>query len=173
MGPVDPRSVCSEWNRPNVSRMEYYDDPNAPAPTAIVAAASAVVVNDEHKILLQRRKDNDLWSLPGGAMEIGESIAQTVLREVQEESGLHVEVVRLVGIYTDPRHVIAYSNGEVRQQFSICFACRVVGGELRPSDESTDVAFFAPDELEDLNIQPSIRLRLQHYLENRTQPAIV
>jgi len=156
-----------------VSRTEYYNDPNAPAPNAIVAAASAVVVNDEHKILLQRRRDNNLWSLPGGAMELGESIAHTVVREVQEESGLHVEVVRLVGIYTDPRHVIAYSNGEVRQQFSICFACRVIGGELRRSDESTEVAFFAPDELEDLSIQPSIRVRLQHYLENRTQPAIV
>ena len=106
-------------------------------------------------------------------MELGESIAQTVVREVQEESGLYVELVRLVGIYTDPRHVIAYSNGEVRQQFSICFACRVIGGELRRGDESTEVSFFAPDELEDLTIQPSIRLRLQHYLENRTQPAIV
>jgi ADP-ribose pyrophosphatase YjhB (NUDIX family) len=156
-----------------VSRTEYYDDPDAPAPNAIVAAASAVVVNDEGKILLQRRKDNDLWSLPGGAMELGESIAQTIVREVQEESGLRVELVRLVGIYTDPRHLIAYSNGEVRQQFSICFACRVIGGELRRSDESTEIGFFAPEELKDLSIQPSIRLRLQHYLENRTQPVIV
>jgi ADP-ribose pyrophosphatase YjhB (NUDIX family) len=156
-----------------VSRTEYFDDPNAPAPNAIVAAASAVVVNAEHKILLQRRRDNDLWSLPGGAMELGESIAQTVVREVQEESGLRVEVVRLVGIYTDPRHLIAYSNGEVRQQFSICFACSVIGGVLRSSDESTEIGFFTPDELKDLSIQPSIRLRLQHYLENGTQPVIV
>ena len=156
-----------------MSRTEYFDDPNAPAPSAIVAAASAVVVNDERKILLQRRRDNNLWSLPGGAMELGESIAQTVVREVQEESGLQVEIVRLVGIYTDPRHVIAYSNGEVRQQFSICFACRVIGGELRRSDESTEIGFFTPEELKDLSIQPSIRLRLQHYLENRTQPVIV
>jgi ADP-ribose pyrophosphatase YjhB (NUDIX family) len=156
-----------------VSRTEYFDDPNAPAPNAIVAAASAVVVNDEQKILLQRRTDNDLWSLPGGAMEIGESITQTLVREVREESGLYVEPVRLVGIYTDPRHVIAYSNGEVRQQFSICFACRVIGGQLRHSDESTEVAFFAPEELDGLSIQPSIRLRLEHYLENRSQPVIV
>jgi ADP-ribose pyrophosphatase YjhB (NUDIX family) len=156
-----------------LSRTEYFDDPNAPAPSAIVAAASAVVVNDERKILLQRRRDNNLWSLPGGAMELGESIAQTVVREVQEESGLQVEIVRLVGIYTDPRHVIAYSNGEVRQQFSICFACRVIGGELRRSDESTEIGFFTPEELKDLSIQPSIRLRLQHYLENRAQPVIV
>ena len=155
-----------------MSRREYYDDPSAPAPNAIVAAASAVVVNDEHKILLQRRKDNDLWSLPGGTMEIGESIAQTVLREVREESGMQVELVRLVGIYTDPRHVIAYSNGEVRQQFSICFACRVIGGELRRGDESTEVGFFAPDELKGLPIQSSIQIRLQHFLENRSQPVI-
>ena len=106
-------------------------------------------------------------------MELGESIAQTVMREVQEESGLRVELVRLVGIYTDPRHLVAYSNGEVRQQFSICFACRVVGGELRRSVESTEIGFFSSAEFKDLSIQPSIRLRLQHYLENRTQPVIV
>lgn len=155
-----------------MSRKEYYDDPSAPTPNAIVPAASAVVANEEHKVLLQRRKDNDLWSLPGGAMQVGESIAETIVREVREESGLDVEVVRLVGIYTDPRQVIAYSDGEVRQQFSICFACRVTGGQLRKGDESTDVGFFAPAEFDQLNIQPSIRLRLQHYLENRSQPII-
>ena len=156
-----------------MSRTEYFDDPNAPAPNVIVAAASAVVVSADNKILLQKRKDNDLWSLPGGAMELGESIVQTIIREVKEESGLDAELVRLVGIYTDPRHVIAYSDGEVRQQFSICFACRVIGGELRHGSESTEVGFFAPSELENLNIQPSIRLRLQHYLEERSQPVIV
>jgi ADP-ribose pyrophosphatase YjhB (NUDIX family) len=156
-----------------MSRKEYYDDPAAPTPNAIVPAASAVVANEEHKVLLQRRKDNDLWSLPGGAMQVGESIAETTVREVREESGLDVEIVRLVGIYTDPRQVIAYSDGEVRQQFSICFACRVTGGQLRKGDESTDIGFFAPTEFDQLNIQPSIRLRLQHYLENRSQPIIV
>jgi ADP-ribose pyrophosphatase YjhB (NUDIX family) len=106
-------------------------------------------------------------------MQVGESIAETTVREVREESGLDVEIVRLVGIYTDPRQVIAYSDGEVRQQFSICFACRVTGGQLRKGDESTDIGFFAPTEFDQLNIQPSIRLRLQHYLENRSQPIIV
>jgi ADP-ribose pyrophosphatase YjhB (NUDIX family) len=156
-----------------VSRTEYYDDPNAPTPNAIVPAASAVVVNDQNEILLQRRRDNDLWSLPGGEMVIGESIAQAIVREVKEESGLEVMVVRLVGIYSDPLHVIAYSDGEVRQQFSICFACRVVGGELQTGDESSEVGFFDPKQLDSLNIQPSIRLRLQHFLENRLEPVIV
>ena len=156
-----------------MSRREYFDDPTAPKPNAIVPAASAVVVNDDGQLLLQRRTDNDYWSLPGGAMEVGESIAQTIAREVREETGLEVETTRLVGIYSDPRHVIAYSNGEVRQQFSICFACRVVGGELRRGDESSDIGFFAKEQLMNLNIQPSIRLRLQHFLEDRPEPVIV
>ena len=156
-----------------MSRREYFDDPTAPKPNAIVPAASAVVVNDYGHLLLQRRTDNDYWSLPGGAMEVGESIAQTIAREVREETGLEVETTRLVGIYSDPRHVIAYSNGEVRQQFSICFACRVVGGELHRSDESSDIGFFPKEQLANLNIQPSIRLRLQHFLEDRPEPVIV
>ena len=155
-----------------MSRTEYYDDPNAPTPNAIVPAASAVVVNEQRKILLQRRKDNGMWSLPGGAMIIGESIAQTIVREVKEESGLDVTIVRLVGIYSDPRHVIAYSDGEVRQQFSICFACRTVGGELIPGDETSEVGFFDPQDLDGIDVQLSIRLRLQHFLENRSEPVI-
>jgi ADP-ribose pyrophosphatase YjhB (NUDIX family) len=156
-----------------MSRREYFDDPKAPRPNAIVPAASAVVVNDGGELLLQRRKDNDYWSLPGGAIELGESIAQTIAREVREETGLEVELTRLVGIYSDPRHVIAYSNGEVRQQFSICFACRAVGGELRRGEESSDIGFFSKEQLGSLKIQPSIRLRLQHFLEDRPEPVIV
>ena len=155
-----------------MSRREYFDDPMAPRPNAIVPAASAVIVNDGGELLLQRRKDNDYWSLPGGVMELGESIAQTIVREVREETGLEVELTRLVGIYSDPRHVIAYTNGEVRQQFSICFACRVVGGELHHSDESSDIGFFPKNRLASLNIQPSIRIRLQHFLEDRPEPVI-
>ena len=61
-------------------------------------------------------------------MKSGETIAETAIREVKEESGIDVEVVALVGIYTNPHHVGEYSDGEVRQQFSVCFACRPVGG---------------------------------------------
>ena len=154
-------------------RREYFDDPSAPRPNSLVPAASGVVVDGDGRILLQRRADSGLWSLLGGAMDPGESIADTILREVREESGLEVEVVRLVGIYSDPRSVIEYADGEVRQQFSICFACRIAGGELRQSDESTELRFFAPAELDGIEVQPSIRVRLQHYLENRSNPVVV
>jgi 8-oxo-dGTP pyrophosphatase MutT (NUDIX family) len=153
-------------------RTDYYDDPNAPKPNSTVPAASAVVVNDADEILLHRRSDNDLWSVPGGAMELGESILQTVVREVREETGLEVRPGRVVGIYTDPRSVIAFEDGEVRQQFSICFVCTIIGGRLAVSSESTEVQFVAPGAIDDLAISPPVRLRIRHYLENRSEPAV-
>ena len=77
-------------------------------------------------------------------MDFGETIAQTAVREVREETGLDVEIDGIVGIYSDPRHVIEYSDGEVRQQFNICFGARLIDGTLRRSDESTDVRWVPP-----------------------------
>nr|MDQ3344522.1 NUDIX domain-containing protein [Actinomycetota bacterium] len=68
-----------------MGRTEYHNDPNAPKPNSLVVAVSAVVTNDAGEILLHRRSDNELWSVPGGAMELGESISQAVAREVKEE----------------------------------------------------------------------------------------
>ena len=153
-------------------RIEHFNDPAAPPANSLVPAASAVVVDDAGRILLHRRTDNALWSIPGGAMEVGESIAETVVREVKEETGLDVEPERVVGIYSNPQHVIEYADGEVRQQFSICFACRLVGGQVALSDESSEVGFFTPAEIEAMPMHASIRLRIRHYLEHRPEPVI-
>jgi ADP-ribose pyrophosphatase YjhB (NUDIX family) len=145
---------------------DYYNDPNAPRANTIVPATSAIVTDQRGRILLHRRSDNQFWSIPGGTMEIGETIRDTVIREVKEETGLDVEPQRLVGIYSNPNHVIAYPNGEVRQQFSICFACRLLGGRLTTGDESLGVGFFAPAQIEQIPVHPSVRLRIKHYLES-------
>jgi ADP-ribose pyrophosphatase YjhB (NUDIX family) len=155
-----------------VKRVEHLNDPNAPAANNLVPGASAVVVDRAGRILLHRRADNELWSIPGGAMEVGEQIADTAVREVKEETGLDVEPDGIVGIYSNPQHVVEYANGEVRQQFSVCFACRVVGGDLAVSNESLEVGFFAPAEIEGMPMHESIRLRIRHYLEHRPQPVI-
>jgi ADP-ribose pyrophosphatase YjhB (NUDIX family) len=155
-----------------VSRVEHFNDPDAPAANSLVPAASAVVVDQDGRILLHRRDDNELWSIPGGAMETGERIADTAVREVKEETGLEVRPEALVGIYTDPRHVVEYGDGEVRQQFSVCFACRVLGGELSTGEESLEVGFYTPAEIDAMPMHESIRLRIRHYLEHRPQPVI-
>ncbi len=154
------------------TRIDYLNDPNAPKANSIIPAASAIIRNEEGKILLHRRSDNNTWALPSGAMEIGESISDTLKREAKEETGLDVEPERLIGIYSDPKHVIEYSDGEIRQEFSLCFACNIVEGQLRVSEESFELAFFTPQEIERLNMHESARLRIKHYLEQRDQPVI-
>ena len=151
-------------------RSEYYNDPDAPAPNSLVVATSAVITNSQGHILLQRRADSGNWALPGGAMEIDESLADSVVREVREETGYDIEVTGLVGTYTDPRHIIAYADGEVRRQFNICYIGRITGGELAISSESTELRFVTPSELDDLPMHRTQRLRLLHYFGRDGQP---
>lgn len=165
MGDSKPRT-----GRLTVTRTEYYDDPNAPKPNSMVVAASAVVTNEAGHILLQRRSDSGLWALPGGGMELTESLPDAAVREVKEETGLDIEITGLVGTYTDPRHIIAYSDGEVRRQFNICFTARITGGELAISDESTELRFVPPDQLGGLPMHHTQRLRLDHFVQHRDQP---
>ncbi|GAB7192142.1 NUDIX domain-containing protein [Kineococcus sp. NUM-3379] len=154
-----------------MGRRDFYDDPAAPPANSLVPAASAVIVDEDGRILLHRRRDNGKWALPGGKMELGESLGDCAVREVREETGLDVELTGIVGIYSDPKHVFAYDNGEVRQEFSICFSGRVTGGELTASDESHEVAWFTPAEVEELPMVDSIRARILDHLSGAV-PAI-
>jgi ADP-ribose pyrophosphatase YjhB (NUDIX family) len=151
-----------------MGRRDFYDDPTAPAANSLVPAASAVVSDDQGRILLHRRRDNDKWALPGGKMELGESLGDCAIREVREETGFHVELTGIVGIYSDPKHVFAYDDGEVRQEFSICFRAVISGGTLATSDESHEVAFFDPAEVDDPAMVHSIRLRIHNALSGAT-----
>ena len=152
-------------------RIDYLDDPDAPQATSVVPSANVIVVNDQDEILMIRRTDNDNWAVPGGGMDPGESITETAVRETEEETGITCEITGLTGIYTNPRHVILYtSNGEVRQEFSIVFTARPVGGQLRPSSETAEPQWVAPMTIPGLNMHPSMRQRIQHYLDNRPQP---
>lgn len=153
-----------------MTRTDYFNDPDAPQPNRVVPSASAIVTNDNDEILLLKRRDNSLWTIPGGGHEAGETIEDTAVREVREETGLEVTITGLVGVYTNPAHVIAYSDGEVRQQFSLCYTTRITGGQLAIDQESTDLAWVHPSKLDTMKMHPSIRLRIDHFLEGRRQP---
>jgi 8-oxo-dGTP pyrophosphatase MutT (NUDIX family) len=154
-----------------VARIDYYDDPQAPAANSVVPSANVVVVNDEGALLVIHRTDNDNWAFPGGAMDLGESLITTAVREVKEETGIDCEVTGLVGIYTDPKHIIFYtSDGEARQEFSVLFTARPTGGIPAPSSESREVLWIPREQILGLNMDRSMRMRVQHYLDARPEP---
>ncbi|MYU25393.1 NUDIX domain-containing protein [Streptomyces sp. SID8352] len=156
-----------------MSRIDYFRDPKAPKANSVVPSVTVVVRDDHGRLLLIHKTDNDLWALPGGGHDIGERIGDTAVREVEEETGIRVEVDNIVGLYTDPNHVLAYDDGEVRQQFSICFRAHPVGGALQTSSESKEVRWVDPVDLDGLDIHPSMRLRIAHGLdETRRAPYI-
>lgn len=153
-----------------MARIDHYNDPAAPPANSVVPSTTAVVVDEHNRIVLVHRRDNDLWALPGGGMDLGESIVDCAVREVKEETGLDVEVTGLIGVYTNPHHVMAYDDGEVRQQFSLCFTTRLLGGDLHTDSESSEVAWTPVADLDALPMHPSMRLRIDHYLEGRATP---
>lgn len=153
----------SEWTA-MATRIDYFDDPAAPAANSMVPSVNVVVADDAGRILLIRRTDNGNWAVPGGAIDLGESMIDAAVRETQEETGIDCEITGLVGIFTDPRHVIHYtSNDEVRQEFSIMLTGRAVGGQPTPSNETSEVRWIEPKRLPELPMDRSMRLRLSAY----------
>lgn len=146
-------------------RIDYYDDPQAPAANRLVPSVNVVVANDRQEILLIRRSDNDNWAVPGGAVDLGESLVQAAVRETKEETGIDCEVSGLVGIYTDPRHIVLYtSDGEARQEFSVVVIAHSIGGTPTPSSESTDVRWVAPEDALGYTMDRSMQRRISDYL---------
>ena len=155
-------------------RIDYYDDPDAPKANSLVPSVNVVVVNDAGEILMIRRTDNDNWAVPGGAIDLGESVAQAAVRETREESGIECEITGIVGIYSDPKHVILYtSNGEARQEFSIVLTARPLSGQPTPSSESSEVRWVPVSEVRDYTMDRSMRIRINDYLDRKESPVII
>ncbi|MGQ0604003.1 MAG: NUDIX hydrolase, partial [Anaerolineales bacterium] len=120
--------------------------------TELIAPGAGAFIRDERgHLLLIRRADNSMWSVPAGMMDLGENIAETVVRETREETGLIVEPTRLIGAYSGPEYRIVYPNGDPIQICSAVFECRILGGQPRADGvETTDVRFFPLDDLPSL-----------------------
>ena len=152
-------------------RIDFYDDPAAPAANSMVPSVNVVVTNGDGDVLLIRRTDNQNWAVPGGAIDLGESMVQAAVRETKEESGIDCSITGLVGIYTDPKHVILYTgNGEVRREFPIVLTARATGGAPTRSDESSEVRWVPRDDLDSYLMERSMRLRIGHFHAGRARP---
>ena len=135
-------------------------------------SVSAVILHD-NRLLLQQRADSGQWGLPGGSVEIGETVTAALEREVREETGLEVAVGRLIGVYSDPRsQIVRYSDGRVWHYVNLCFACELRGGQLRLAPgEPLALDWFAPDALP-ANHVPLHRRRIDDALAGQAAPFI-
>ena len=116
-------------------------------PDSIRPSVCAIIINDNNQILLEQRSDNQLWGLPGGGVEISESVTQALYREVIEETGLNVQIIKLIGIYSDPENysIMSYPDGGLVQYVSITFKCKPISKNLKISKESIDLKYFDKD----------------------------
>jgi 8-oxo-dGTP diphosphatase len=114
------------------------------------------LIFDDGRVLLAHRRDIDWWNLPGGGMEMGETVEEAVCREVREETGLKVQVERLVGVYSKPQ----------KQEIVLTFRCNVTGGELQATEESRACVYFSPAALP-RNTLPKHRQRIEDALINQ------
>ena len=145
-------------------RTDYYYDKNAPAPNSVKPAAAVAIVNGD-SILMLKRRDNGKWTMPGGTLEYGESLAECAVREMREEAGLPVEITDVIGTYTDPNIRIAYSDGEIRQEFTIVYAGKCTGSDIVLDDESTDFQWVSFAKIDDLEMADSQKRRVQDVID--------
>ncbi|SHK13532.1 NUDIX domain-containing protein [Desulforamulus aeronauticus] len=108
-----------------------------------------VIFNKEGEVLLQKRADVNLWGIPSGHVEPGETVKNAAIREILEETGLQVKILRLIGVYSDPSsQVFQYPDGRVTHFVTCCFQAKVIGGELSViSSETLDLRYFPCDRL--------------------------
>jgi 8-oxo-dGTP pyrophosphatase MutT (NUDIX family) len=147
-----------------VGRVEYWNDPAAPKPNSLVPACGILAVDDLGRVLLQRRRDTGQWAIPMGKQELGETPSQCAIRETQEETGVLTEITGILGVYSDPRHIVAYTDGEIRQEWELILLGRPVSGSPAVNDEASDVRWIAVADLESLDIHPTQWRQLRDWL---------
>ena len=122
----------------------------------MLAGACAVVVDEDGRVLLGRRADTGKWSLPAGAIDPGEQPADAAVREVYEETGVHIAVERLAGVAL---REVTYPHGDVCQFLTVWFRCRAIGGRAVVNDEeSLAVGWYSPEKLPDLDAFDQLRV---------------
>ncbi|HVO44320.1 MAG TPA: NUDIX domain-containing protein [Aggregatilineales bacterium] len=133
----------------------------------MMPGVTGIVINAAGEILLQRSVDTGQWYLPGGAMDPGEEPADTVVREIWEETGVRAVPEQITGVYAEP--LVTYPNGDQVLYTCIAFRCQPIGGQARVNDEeSLEVRYFAVPDLPDLTDQDRLRIRHARSPEPRT-----
>jgi ADP-ribose pyrophosphatase YjhB (NUDIX family) len=125
---------------------------------------SAFIQDDEGRILMIRRTDNDLYAIPGGQLELGETLAEAAVREVHEETGIECEVKGVVGLYSDPSTSCLTTTVKFDKSSRSASRATPKTHEVKTSSESSEVLWIPPGNIPSLTIHDSILLRIRHAL---------
>jgi len=164
---IELDKIVSEWLSKNIetTRIDYTNRDDAPPANSIKPAVATVLFNDKDEILILKRRDSGNWTLPGGTHQFGESLNDCARRETKEETGYEIEVTDIIGTYSNPKTVVAYSDGEVRQEFTIVFKAKIVSGAIKIDDESTDCRWEKIHNILKLPLADSQKIRIQDVIE--------
>ncbi len=136
----------------------------------VVPSVTVLVFDDQGRVLLVRHAATGRWVIPGGSVEPHERPADAAVRETWEETGLHVEPTRMVGVYGGPEFHVSYPNGDQVSYLTILFEGRVLGGRLRHDGvETLEVRYVAPADLAALDVPEWARLILDAARADRTR----
>jgi len=163
---VDVTDEIQTWYNEGLKsvRKDYAHLPDMPKANSMKPAAAVAIINDS-KVLMLKRKDNKKWTLPGGTLELDESLSDCAIREIKEECGLDVVITDIIGTYTDPNIRIEYSDGEVRREFTIVFHGIVQSDNVILDDESSAYQWISLDNVEDLPMAESQKKRIADVIE--------
>jgi 8-oxo-dGTP pyrophosphatase MutT (NUDIX family) len=138
----------------------------------VIPGVRGILVDEQRRLLLQRRADSGHWGLPAGVVDVGDSVLDALSREVREETGLTVVRAELFGLYTEPRFSVVYPNGDEVQTFTVAFLVREWSGALSAdSDEVVDVRFFPLDALPE-NLYPIHKETIDDYRHFDGRPIV-
>ncbi len=117
-----------------------------------------IITDKDERVLLCHRRDHDLWNLPGGGVEVGESPWDALIREIKEETGLEAKPVHLTGVYSKPD----------KNEIVLSFACQIEGGEIALTDEADKIEYFEVEQIPK-NISPKQVERIKEYFEDKNK----
>lgn len=121
----------------------------------VLPSVTIIHFDAQDRMLLMQHRGTGQWVAPGGAIEPNEFPADAAVREMWEETGLHVELTGILGVFGGPECLVTYPNGDQTSYVMTVYGCQQIGGHLHPNDgEALDLRYFAADEISDLQLAP-------------------
>jgi len=130
----------------------------------IMCGANVIILDKENRVLMHHRRDNDSWGLPGGAMELGEKLEETAIREAVEEVGLRCSNLKLFNVYSGTELSYKYPDGNEVYNVTVTYVCRDFSGRIEvDKGEGRDAKFFSISEIPQ-NTSPPVRIIVEDFV---------